>query len=250
MKLKILSYNIHKGYDWRKKNYFLKEIKAFIDGSGADLVFLQEVTGQNIKYQKKGLVDAQFEFLADSLWKHFAYAKNAIYDFGHHGNLILSKYPIAKWENINLSTNLFEKRGLLFCKLHIVPLNIYLNAGCVHLNLLHRGRQVQYQIIKKYLVSLNLDPSTPLIIGGDFNDWNKRSADVFEKILGMKDAYKQSHGQYARTFPAASPFMCVDRIYTKNLKILNSQVLQPISKTHLSDHLPLLCEVEVQSIIQ
>ncbi|MBC7742165.1 MAG: EEP domain-containing protein, partial [Bdellovibrionaceae bacterium] len=61
MKLKILSYNIHKGFDWGKRNYFL-----------------QEVVGQSDKYKEKGLIDTQFEFLADSIWEHYSYARNAL----------------------------------------------------------------------------------------------------------------------------------------------------------------------------
>ncbi len=39
-------------------------------------------------------LDSQFAFLADEIWPHFAYGKNAIYSAGHHGNAILSKHPI------------------------------------------------------------------------------------------------------------------------------------------------------------
>jgi endonuclease/exonuclease/phosphatase family metal-dependent hydrolase len=90
MILKVLSYNIHKGFDWNNKNYFLKEIKDFIKTLDVDIVFLQEVVGKNTHLEKSGLIDTQFEFLADELWPHYSYAHNAVYDHGHHGNLILS----------------------------------------------------------------------------------------------------------------------------------------------------------------
>jgi endonuclease/exonuclease/phosphatase family metal-dependent hydrolase len=108
MLLKILSYNIHKGFDWNNKNYFLQEMKEFIKQSRADIVFLQEVVGKNSKYVAQGMVDSQFEFLADQLWPHFSYGHNAVYDHGHHGNLILSKFPIESFENIDLTTNHWE----------------------------------------------------------------------------------------------------------------------------------------------
>ena len=90
MKLKILTYNIHKGFDWGKKNYFLDDIKKLIKTSKANLVFLQEVVGENHHYKRRGLIDKQFEFIAYSVWTHFSYAQNAVHDHGHHGNLILS----------------------------------------------------------------------------------------------------------------------------------------------------------------
>jgi endonuclease/exonuclease/phosphatase family metal-dependent hydrolase len=91
--------------------------------------------------KEKGLIDSQFEFLSDTLWPHFSYAQNALYDHGHHGNLILSKFPIENWENINLSTNPFEQRGMLVCKIklpHLPDKSFY--AACLHLDLLHKGR--------------------------------------------------------------------------------------------------------------
>lgn len=247
MKLKILSYNIHKGYDWKMQNYFLHDMKELIKSSQADIVFLQEVVGKNNVYKKKGLIDSQFEFLADSVWAHYSYAKNSLYDHGHHGNLILSRYPIESWENVNLTTNLLEKRGLLICKIqipHLINKNVY--AACVHLDLLQSGRSLQYQIIKDKILDLKLADDLPLIIAGDFNDWNKKSTTVFEKDLKMQEAYKEIHGKFAKTFPAGFPMLCLDRIYTRNLKILRSGILDRAAhQNHFSDHLPIFSEVEL-----
>jgi endonuclease/exonuclease/phosphatase family metal-dependent hydrolase len=253
MLIKILSYNIHKGFDWNNKNYFLKEMKEFIKSSQADIVFLQEVVGKNSKYEEKGMIDSQFEFLADQLWPHFSYAHNAVYDHGHHGNLILSKFPIESYENIDLSTNGWEKRGLLICKIILPSCNNikgkFFYAACSHLNLLHSGRILQYQNIKKNILLKNGDHNTPIIIAGDFNDWNKKSTQVFENDLGMQEVHKTIHGNFAKTFPAIYPILCLDRIYVKNLTVKSSTILGP-KKTHnflnhLSDHLPLYCEVEI-----
>lgn len=250
MIIKILSYNIHKGYDWKNKNYFLKEVKEFIKYSKADVVCLQEVVGKNEKYKDIGLIDAQFEYLADELWPHYSYGHNAVYDHGHHGNLILSKFPIESFENIDLSTNRFEKRGLLVCKIILPELkktpHNFFYVACSHLNLLHTGRLIQYKRIKNHIQMINKNDA-PVVIAGDFNDWNQKCAHVFEQELEMKDVHKATHGFFAKTFPAAYPMLCLDRIYVKNLKINDVQILEPTSHTvleNLSDHLALFCEVE------
>ena len=105
MKLKVISYNIHKGFNWWGLRYNLKEVRKLIASYDADLVLLQEVIGENKKLSERGLYDKQFEYFSDSIWEHYSYAKNAVYQYGHHGNLILSKYPITNWTNINISTN-------------------------------------------------------------------------------------------------------------------------------------------------
>lgn len=244
MKLKILTYNIHKGFDWNKKNYFLTDIKKLVKTSKANVVFLQEVVGQNEKYKKKGLIDSQFEYIADSVWSHYSYAKNAVFDHGHHGNLILSEFPIENWKHVNITTNRLEKRGFLFCELAL-PKNKSLYVICIHLDLFERGRQKQYKKIKNYIQSLQLPEDAPLILAGDFNDWNKKATKVLEQELRMTEAHKSLYGAFAKTFPAALPLLTLDRIYVRNLKIINSYVLPKPEKSHFSDHLPLFCEVQI-----
>lgn len=242
MKIKILTYNIHKGFDWTSKKYFLKEIKELIRSSGANLVLLQEVVGQNSMYKKKGLIDSQLEFLADGIWPHFSYAKNSVYNHGHHGNMILSQLPIQSWKNIDISTNRFEKRGLLICKI-AKTLNHTFYAACTHLNLLPQGRLQQYELIKQTIQSLDIPAKTPLVLAGDFNDWNKKASTVLKNDLQMTEAFFNQHKTYAKTYPALYPMLSLDRIYIKNFKILDSYVLEKSAQTHFSDHLPLYSEV-------
>lgn len=239
MRLKLLTYNIHKGFNWNNRRYFIKEIKEFINSTQADLVFLQEVVGENRRHEKSGLVSSQFEFLADEIWSYSSYAKNAVYDNGHHGNVILSKYPLEFIENINLSTNVFEKRGMLLCKVSVE--NQIIMAASLHLNIFHNSRNNQYQKIIKYFKTNNQFDEFPLIIAGDFNDYNKKSNSIFKKTLGMQDAYYLKHNHHALTFPAFAPILSLDRIYIKKSSVINSHVIH--NNNMLSDHLPLYCEL-------
>lgn len=87
----------------------------------ADIVFLQEVRGHSDRHplppgefsMRDTQGTAQFEYLADQLWPHHAYGKNAIYRSGHHGNAILSRLPFIEWENINVSSRSYASRSLL-----------------------------------------------------------------------------------------------------------------------------------------
>jgi endonuclease/exonuclease/phosphatase family metal-dependent hydrolase len=242
MKLKILTYNIHKGFDWNNKTYQLENIKNLILKSGADIVCLQEVVGKSINNKKLGTIENQFEYLADKIWSNYSYGRNSVYDKGHHGNLILSKYPIDFIENINISTNSFEKRGLLVCKINH-PHKDFL-VGCLHLNLLHSGRKIQYLLIEDYIKRLLDGQTSSLILAGDFNDWNKKASLHFENTLGMIEVYKNQHGKYAKTFPAIYPTLSLDRIYVKNFTIKLAFTLNDYSTQLLSDHLPLFAEIE------
>lgn len=44
-----------------------------------------------------------YEFLADTMWSDYAYGRNAVYPEGHHGNAVLSRFPIEYYENRDIS---------------------------------------------------------------------------------------------------------------------------------------------------
>ena len=93
---RIITYNIHKGFSVGNRRFVLQQIRDELRLADVDIVFLQEIQGQHVLHKSK-MIDwpneSQFEYMADRLWPHYAYGKNAIYNAGHHGNAILSKYP-------------------------------------------------------------------------------------------------------------------------------------------------------------
>ncbi|MGL6030050.1 MAG: endonuclease/exonuclease/phosphatase family protein, partial [Legionella sp.] len=112
----LITYNIHKGFGVGALRFLLPEMRAALSQLNPDFVFLQEVQGEHRRREKR--IDAwpdmpQFEYIAKDLWPHFAYAKNAVYQSGHHGNAILSKYPFERCDSINLSQINRASRGIL-----------------------------------------------------------------------------------------------------------------------------------------
>ncbi|MDF2576813.1 MAG: Endonuclease/exonuclease/phosphatase [Chlamydiales bacterium] len=252
-KIRILSFNIHKGFDWTSQKLTLEIMKEAITSSKADIVFLQEVIGENAEHVKK-VKDwnslPQYEILAGEIWPYYAYAKNAVYEAGHHGNVILSKFPITYWAQEDISTNRFEQRGILYCNIEIprgyekLSRNHIIHAYCLHLDLLHRGRKQQYQAIMKRLKMDVNDPEIT-IVAGDFNDWNQRSGDIFEDQLGMLEVSKILTGEYAKTFPIYKPLFTLDRIYVKHIGVDLVQTLKDGIWRSLSDHAALYTELSI-----
>ena len=243
MKIDALSFNIHKGFGPLNRKFTLHDIKEFFKKTHADIVFLQEVVGENRQHAasvEHWPDDPQYEFLADELWHHHAYAKNAVYEHRHHGNVILSKYPIIETNQINISKNQWEKRGVLFARIEM-PNGKYLDSYCVHLNLLNRDRKRQYADLRRII--RHYSTGNPIILAGDFNDWNKKASPGLDE-LGIYDAHKTLHGHYARTFPSILPLVPLDRCYT-NLEVIKAKVLYEWSNPLLSDHCPILIEVKI-----
>lgn len=212
-----------------------------------DLIFLQEVLGEHRIHQEKVEEwpnQSQFEFLADEIWPHYAYGKNAVYQSGHHGNAILSKYPIIEWENIDISTNRVEKRGLLHAVIDILPKKQRLHAICVHLGLLEAERLKQIQKICDRIDS-HVPHHEPLILAGDFNDWRIRASKIFEKKLEAREAFLTLHGTHARTFPSWLPALQLDRIYFRGLEAHRANCLLGKRWSKLSDHIALTVEMKI-----
>jgi len=241
MKIRVLTYNIHKGFHHLKRRKVLNLMRQAIREVHADVVFLQEVLGFD------RVEDAsQLEFLADELWKHHAYGRNAITSLGHHGNAIMSKYPITFFENIDISTNQLEKRGILHAKLRVPGRTEELHALSIHLGLLEAERRSQVRRIC-HRIHRMVHSREPVVIAGDFNDWRERASPIFEKRLGLIEAHEHLHGMHARTFPAWLPTLKLDRIYSRGLEVRSAEVLTGTSWSSLSDHAALYAELDFKS---
>jgi len=245
---RVLSYNIHKGFTARNRDFVLREIREAIRKVHPDFVFLQEVLGEHSGHSRrihKWPLESQFEYMADSLWPHFAYGKNAIYDEGHHGNAILSKYPILEWENEDVSTTSYERRGLLHAVVRPSNEKPPIHLVCVHFGLFETDRQLQARRLCTRLKK-KVGSSEPVIVAGDFNDWGLRLTPLFQKEIGMKEAYYVRHHRHARTFPARLPVLRLDRVYYlgDHFKVKTASCLHKEPWKHLSDHAPLLVDFE------
>ncbi|MBN1974027.1 MAG: endonuclease/exonuclease/phosphatase family protein [Sedimentisphaerales bacterium] len=244
-RLKILSYNIHKGFTAGNSEFVLVQMRDILRHIHPDIVFLQEVLGEHKKHQKK-IADwpenSQFEFLADQVWPHYAYGKNSVYTSGHHGNAILSKFAFSEWENLDVSSNRFESRGILHGVIPLPGLANPLHVFCIHLNLLHRGRNMQVKTLCSRIRE-KVPDECPIVIGGDFNDWYGMTTRILMQSIPTQEIFQSSTGRHARTFPSKKPVLPLDRIYCRGVEVVSAKLLEGKQWQSLSDHLPLYCEV-------
>jgi len=183
----------------------------------------------------------QHEYLAEGGWTP-VYGRNAVYDHGHHGNAILSRYPIVSAANEDVSSHRFERRGLLHSVVTVPGWRRNLHCLCVHLSLHERGRRMQTEAIADRLADL-IRRALPVVIAGDFNDWRHRASTVLEGRLGMREVSVAHHGRAARTFPSVLPLLRLDRIYVHGFEVLAARVHRGAPWSMLSDHLALSAEL-------
>jgi len=210
-----------------------------------DFVFLQEVQGRHKKREKRILSwpdSPQVEYLAEDFWPYFAYAKNAVYPSGHHGNAILSKVSFHCFENINLSSIHRASRGILHAQVTINNQTVHLL--CVHLGLFKAERAGQCDVLMQRVKDA-VPQDEPLIMAGDFNDWRAIISKPLSEQLNIEEAFFTLEGEHAKSFPALRPSLRIDRVYFRGMKVKEVACLQGKPWRTLSDHLPLYVRFEL-----
>ncbi len=236
MTLKILNYNIHKGRSFFLRHRTWDSLERLVNTVVPDIIFLQE-------FLKEPQSERLLEKFADKLWPHYSFGQNALMGDYHYGNAILSKFPFIETDSMDISTNNFERRGLLYGK--IAPhsdKNLYL--FCTHLDLTFNGRVQQIQKIRD-ITSHIIKDDDQVILAGDFNDWNQRLHHHVCEHMGCREVSESIHNVLLPTSPSIYPKFSLDRIYYRNITVKSSAILMSSGLRILSDHLPTVAEFEI-----
>jgi endonuclease/exonuclease/phosphatase family metal-dependent hydrolase len=236
--LHIATYNIHKGFSHFNRRMVVHELRDCLRDLDPDIVFLQEVQGLHLGHAERHEEwpeEPQHEFLAADVWQSAAYGRNVLYDHGHHGNAILSRFPILASHNQDVTHLRFERRGLLHCAIETPCLPRPLHCVCVHLSLFGRSRRRQLDALATRLEAI-IPQDAPLIIAGDFNDWRNRAHDLLAERLGLIEVFTGIVGRPSRSFPSALPMLRLDRIYIRGFEVESTQLHFGDPWSRISDH--------------
>ncbi|GAB7214123.1 hypothetical protein OS42_07340 [Dickeya oryzae] len=121
--------------------------------------------------------------------------------------------------------------------------DVHIHVVCVHLGLTASHRRQQLSLLCDLLATLPAD--APLIVAGDFNDWQMKASAILKRRAGLEEVFGQHFGKPPRTFPARFPLLRLDRIYVRNAKTSVPKLLPSKPWAHLSDHAPLAVEVHL-----
>ena len=250
-RLRVATYNIHKGVRGLgpRKRLEIHNLGLGIEALDADLVFLQEVRsfhhGEARRFQRTSFgwpQQAQADFLAPDGYS-VAYRTNAVTREGEHGNALLSRWPLGDIGHHDVSDHRFEQRGLL----HVPVLwnGEIVHAIVAHLGLMHTSRVRQVERIAAF-VAAEVPAGERLIVAGDFNDWGQK-LDAPMRDCGLTRAMVDGESiSRQNTFPSRVPVFSLDRIYVRGLRCTATSVPRGTSWARMSDHLPLLAELEAE----
>lgn len=240
MRLRVVTWNIHKGIGGVDRRYSLQRTIALLRSLHPDIALLQEVA----EGMPRCGMDNQVEQLADGLeLKHIAYGAEHRFRVGGYGNAILSRYPLTDSTRIDLTIGRRKQRGLVKTRAHaklehgtrsVVIFNL-------HLGLLGGEREQQLERFLECHPFAHLHHDTPLVVGGDFNDVWASLGQRFLEPAGFVRA-----GKLLATFPAALPLRPLDGLWVRgNIKVLSAHPVKSGLATSASDHLPIVADLEV-----
>jgi len=256
MKFRAATYNIAKGATGIAGRSRVHDVRMALHLIDADVVFLQEVQDRNDRRRLQRPAAAQLDFLATSGYPHHAYGINAIYSHGHHGNAILSRYPITSYTNHDISDHALERRGMLHAV--IEPVDVPpIHLICLHLGLVKMSRLRQARFVVDF-VEQEIPARSPLIVAGDLNDWQQRVDLELRRRLGVAEVSDtrelgmlermipwRRRARPARTFPSVAPWLRLDRIYVRGLGVRHTRVPRGRTWASRSDHVPLIAALEL-----
>lgn len=248
--LRVATYNIHKGVRGMgpAKRLEIHNLGLAVEALDADIVCLQEVRhfheAEARRFSRKhlghmGWPDSpQAEYLAPEGYE-VAYRTNAVTRGGEHGNALLARWPLGDVGHHDVSDHRFEQRGLLHVPVFWQDTTVHVVV--VHLGLMHASRARQAERLAD-LVRQQIPAGAPVVVAGDFNDWNEK----LDGILcgaGLTRA-QTAQAQRTATFPSLVPVLALDRVYTRGLRCVSVMVPRGTAWARLSDHLPLVVELE------
>ncbi|MCW8107456.1 endonuclease/exonuclease/phosphatase family protein [Alteromonas ponticola] len=230
---RVVTYNIHSGVGTDKKQDY-RRIGNFLAETGADIVLLQEMDtrpeSRAVKQDIKDICAGQVYKLASSP----ALSEES----GWYGNAILSRYPIVSSETLDVSQDGFQPRNIqtVVVQTHKGPLTV-INT---HKGLKKKERRSQFAQLHEYIEErIRLFP-TPLILGGDFNEWQFFTS-AFKALNRILTPTK-----VGATFPSKFPLFSLDRIWTTSDITVHKCKRIKNKKTKLySDHLPIQVDMQL-----
>ncbi len=174
--------------------------------------------------------------VARRLGYHMAFVVTRQHKRGLLGNAVLSRWPIAGAESVNLSFGRLERRAALAVRLAIG--STYLTVAATHLALVDRTRARQ---VKALLEHPRLAEG-PAVLIGDMNAWRPTAA---SRSLDSAFTARHHNKLWPASYPSVRPVMALDRIYVRGAHVLTMAAHESVAARRGSDHLPVTASIRL-----
>jgi endonuclease/exonuclease/phosphatase family metal-dependent hydrolase len=246
MRLRVISYNVHRaiGVDRRFRP---DRIVKILSHHAPDVVLLQEVDEGAPRSRELHLAR---ELAAALSFPHYVVGHNVALRKGRYGNATLSRFPILRERNIDLTIASRKRRGCQHASVAVPGRGgrQKLEVFNLHLGLSAQERSQQLGLLVRSREFSDLDPDAACLVGGDFNDWRSLLHPIFTEVLGFRCATQRQHGYNGAilTYPSFSPQGGLDKIYSRGpIRPLQARSCRLRVARVASDHLPIVADFEL-----
>jgi len=247
MRVRMMTYNIHRAIGLDRR-FRLERIGDIISHHDPDIALLQEVDDGA---PRSGHLDLADELAHMLDYPHTAVGHNVTLRKGRYGNATLSRFPIARERNIDLTIDARKRRGCQHTTIEAQRPGSKahrLEIFNLHLGLSAQERSRQIGVLARSHEFDDLDPHEACVVGGDFNDWRLLLHPIFVEIWRFHSVThkKSGYGTRLKTFPSFAPRGGLDRIYHRGpLRLIESRTCRLNASKVASDHLPLIADFDL-----
>jgi endonuclease/exonuclease/phosphatase family metal-dependent hydrolase len=232
-RLRFLSFNIHggRGRDGQRN---VRRVHDLMERFDIDVGVFQEMETR----MSRGGMMSDVEDLAGASRPHRFLAPCLKEQAGCYGNLIVSRFPLLETRLHDLGTRFFFEPRNAIDAVIATPLGALRIVG-THLSLWLFQRWTEAQNLIRLMAEVEEKEKSPLLLMGDINEWQRPSF-----LLRFLDRI-MTPIPCKGTFPAFCPILKLDRVWhdAHGLTVIAHR-LDSHDVRILSDHLPLLVEVE------
>ena len=243
MKLRVLTYNVHKCIGGIDRRYDPERTAETIAHYAPDVALLQEVDHGVARSSYHRQVDLLGELLG---FHHRAWFANVkVRGGGEYGNAILSRYPLVEARNVDLTVAPKKRRSVLHGAVRVRHDGVdrTVHVYNMHLGLAEYERRIQIQTFLDSHPFAGLHEHTPVIVGGDLNDVWGRAARL------LAPGGFRGWASRLRTFPAWAPLRGLDGIFVRGaLDLLGVHRGEIELARRASDHRPLYADVVLHGV--
>lgn len=243
MRLRILTWNIHKGIGGLDRRYRIERIADVIAHHAPDVALLQEVDSGARRTRR----DRQSELLGDMLgFRHRLYhaSHRLRLQAGEYGNAILSRFPLSEEAHVDLTIPPKKRRGALAARVRVRrgARVRTLHAWCLHLGLSGLERKAQLRRLLASARFSRLHARAPVLLAGDFNDVYGTLGPKILEPAGFRGPARPPW-----TYPSIAPVRALDAVHVRgDLEILSLGISRLALAREASDHLPLVADLELR----
>ncbi len=246
MRFRLLTYNIHKAIGVDRK-FRPGRVIAILEHYNADVVLLQEV---DVGVPRSNHMHLAEEIAGALRYEYKAVGLNVHLRKGKYGNATLTRFPIGRQRNIDLTIRRRKRRGAQHTHITIPKTgsDVALDVFNVHLGLSARERREQVGRLLGSTDLGRLDFDHPCIIAGDMNDWRGMLKRQHFRKAGFICATNRRPGSRwsIKTFPSYAPSGGLDKIfYRGRLRLLHVHRSRLKLAQVASDHLAVIADFEI-----